>query len=220
MRRVRVAVVTGLLGMTAACGPQGGDEGRVAVATGASVESLSEPTTTLPTTTVPRTTIPSTTQPAPATTTAPPAGRPLGGSPIPTTVARPATTTSTTIDAPAATGTAATVTLRAKPLDGIPGFRVTIEVTTIDLVQTVKYDFGNGRIVETTPWDGPTCSRQPRLVSNWDNVVYPASGTYRIRATATIVPCLILDGPPGSPPGVPSPDADPVVVEASILVTR
>jgi hypothetical protein len=218
MRRVYLAVV--LLALTAACGQPAQDRSGTVVAAGASIEPTPEPTTTVPTTTVPRTTVP-----APATTVSPPttARRPAPPATTATTAPRP-TTTSTTIIPPTATGSGlgATVTLTAKPRDLIPGFKLSVDITTAPLqhIERIKYDYGDGDIWELRPPDPGLCSRQPRVMSDWAHKTWMAPGTYRVRVTVTIVPCWPAVGPPGSPDGAPLPEAERHPVEVSLTVTQ
>ena len=218
MRRVTLAVV--LLALTAACGQSAPDPAGTVVAAGGSIEPASEPTTTVPPTTVPRTTLP-----APATTIAPPttARRPAPPATTATTAPR-RTTTSTTIHAPAATVSAlgATVTLSATPRDLVPGFQLTVNITTAPLqhIEVITYDYGVGDVWELRPPDPGLCSRQPRVVSHSAPKTWMAAGTYRVRVTVTIVPGWPAVGPPGSPDGAPPPDAERHPVEVSVTVTQ
>jgi hypothetical protein len=218
MRRVSLVVV--LLALTAACSQGAQDPSGTVVAAGASIEPAPEPTTTVPPTTVPRTTLP-----APATTLSPPttARRPIPPATTATTAPRP-TTTSTTIHPPTATVSAlgATVTLSAQPRDLVPGFKLSVDITTAPLqhIEGIKYDYGDGDVWELRPPDPGLCSRQPRVVSHSAPKTWMAPGTYRVRVTVTIVPCWPAVGPPGSPDGAPLPDAERHPVEVSVTVTQ
>ncbi len=220
MRRLRLAGVLVVVAVATACAGPPTSSDRVAVAAGASIEPAPEPTTTVPPTTVPRTTLP-----APATTMSPPttARRPVPPATTATTTPRP-TTTSTTIHPPTAMVSAlgATVTLSATPRDLVPGFKLTVDITTAPLqhIERIKYDYGDGDVWELRPPDPGLCSRQPRVVSNSASKTWMAPGTYRVRVTVTIVPCWPAVGPPGSPDGAPLPDAERHPVEVSVTVTQ
>jgi hypothetical protein len=117
------------------------------------------------------------------------------------------------------TGEGATVALSLYPREQYFGERVQVgvEVTTKEFV-TVKVDMGNGTVFDVVAVRGGQCSAEPRTASaGTPSYVYPAPGQYTIRAIVTVIPCIAIPGPPGSPPGAPSPFAsDRYTVEASI----
>jgi hypothetical protein len=91
--------------------------------------------------------------------------------------------------------------------------QVRVEVTTKDVV-SIRIDMGNG--TEVDGGGGGVCSTEPHTTGGGAPFyVYPAPGQYRIRAIVTVVPCFAIPGPPGSPPGAPSP-FERHTVEASI----
>ena len=84
--------------------------------------------------------------------------------------------------------------------------QVRVAVTTKEM-WSLKIDMGNGVVFDGLA--GVTCSIEPKTRYNGAPpfYTYPAPGQYTIKATVTIIPCIAIPGPPGSPPGAPSPFA-------------
>lgn len=191
--------------MTAACGGNVGPEpNRVLSAAGATAEDAGPPapSTTTPTTVVPTTTTP----PAPATTTTAAVRRtqttrapvtstpPIAGyspaSPPPGVEADGyggyggVTTTS---------GAGVSVQLRVYPREQYLGeiFQTSVNVERPEgiSVTSLKIDYGNGQVVTFSPTNSWYCGTAGEAGnSKW--YTYPAPGTFRISATATVVPCM------------------------------
>ena len=109
----------------------------------------------------------------------------------------------------------ATVALSLYPREQYFGepVQVRVEVTTKEMA-SVKIDMGNGTVFDGG--GGGVCSVEPHSAHGGAPFyVYPAPGQYTIRAIVTVIPCIAIPGPPGSPAGAPSP-FERRTVEASI----
>lgn len=216
MRRSWVGAVLALLALTAGCGNRPSQQADpIAVAAGSALDPVVETTTT--TTAAPPPSTTTTTTARPATTT--------------TTTTKPATTRTTAAPAPAryappppppgvvadgvggyggvatTTDPDATVALSLYPREQYFGemVQVHVSVTTKEFV-SVKIDMGNGTVFDAVTPRGGQCTTEARDVStSAPYYVYPAPGQYVIRAVVTVTPCIPIPGPPGSPPGAPSP---------------
>jgi hypothetical protein len=236
MGPLRWRAVPFVLLLAAACGGAGARPDRVLSA--AATASPEAPATVPPTTATTMAPTTTTTWPVLTSTTVRPSITTLGRS---TTTRPPATATpaSAGYAPPApppgvvadgyggyggvATTTAddATVALSLYPREQYFGepVQVGVEVTTKEFV-AVKIDMGNGATFDVTTARGGQCSAEPRTASGGaPYYVYPAPGQYRIRAIVTVIPCIPIPGPPGSPPGAPSP-FERHIVEASIGVNE
>jgi hypothetical protein len=119
------------------------------------------------------------------------------------------------------TADGATIELSVYPREQYFGepVQVRVEVTTTEWV-AVTIDMGNGTSFENAAARSGTCSGESGTAGGGAPFyVYPAPGQYRIRAIVTLMPCLLIPGPPGSPAGAPSP-FDHHTVEAAITLTQ
>ena len=111
-----------------------------------------------------------------------------------------------------------TVELSVYPRESYFGepVQVRVELTTTEMA-SVKIDMGNGTVFDPAG-DGGVCSIEPHKgYGGAPFYVYPEPGQYTIRAIVTMIPCIAIPGPPGSPPGAPSPFAsDRYTVEVSM----
>jgi hypothetical protein len=97
--------------------------------------------------------------------------------------------------------------------------QVGLEITTTEFV-SAQVDMGNGTVLDVLMVRGGNCTTEPRTASGAvQRFIYPAPGQYVIRAIVTVIPCIPIPGPPGSPPGAPSP-FERHTVEASITVNQ
>jgi hypothetical protein len=214
-----------LLLLAAACGNAAPDQERVLAAAGetANVEAPATTTTTPPTTST-------TAAPVTTTTTSRPAPTPTSAAPavVRTTVApRPAPAPPPPGVEPwgygglggrtTASAGGTTAALQVYPRQQYAGepVQVSVEVTTPSFV-TAKVDRGNGVVHEATLT--AKCQPTPYVATGGPPpfYVYPAPGDYVIRLIVTVIPCMVIPGPPGSPYGAPDPVAPRQTVEVSM----
>jgi len=111
----------------------------------------------------------------------------------------------------------ATVELSLYPREQYFGEYVQVRVAiTTKGMASIRIDMGNGTAFDAG--DGGVCSTEPHTKYNGaPSYIYPVPGQYTIRAIVTLIPCIAIPGPPGSPPGAPSPFvSDRRTVELSI----
>ena len=211
--RLRYAVVLVLL-LAAACGDGSPHPERILTAAGEPVTAEAVVTTTT-TTSAPATTTSTTRPPAPTTTAAPV---------VRTTAPRPAPAPAPVAAPPPAAGVepwgyggyggrtsatahGATAALQVYPRRQYFGepVQVSVEVTSPSFI-TAKADMGNGTVREVLLVAKCSTATAPHTATGGAGFyVYPAPGQYVIRLLVTVIPCIAIPGPPGSPPGAPDP---------------